>query len=140
MVPYDSTIWLNVSILCAHEKLWPEYLSVLILSVKIICTHTSRYTVYIVVLIDVYSNQDGDKLLLQRRLKEAHLKYCLQGQKWKKNLAMHYNVNDTLEEIEPLPVIQSTLWWLQKLVHPLIYIQAIKLKVGMVGSKSTQTS
>ena len=63
--------------------------------------------------IIVSSNQDGDRLLLQRlcldyrRLEEAHLKYSVL--KVRKdypdcfsNLAMHYNVNETLEEIGPL--------------------------------------
>ena len=63
-------------------------------------------------MITVFSNQDGDKWLLQRacldyrRLEEAHLKYSvLKVQKdypdYFKNLAVQTNMNETLEEMGP---------------------------------------
>ena len=64
-------------------------------------------------MIIIFSNQDGDKRLLQRacldyrRLEEAHLKYSvLKVQKdypdYFRNLAVQSNVNETLEEMGPL--------------------------------------
>ena len=64
-------------------------------------------------MIIIFSNQDGHKWLLQRacldyrRLEEAHFKYSiLKVQKdypdCFRNLAVQFNVNETLEEMGPL--------------------------------------
>ena len=64
-------------------------------------------------MIIIFSNQDGHKWLLQRacldyrRLEEAHLKHSiLKIQKdypdCFRNLAVQFNINETLEEMGPL--------------------------------------